>query len=94
MQERDRDLGMNSDITRRDFLDGVAVSAVGLMVSVALRSVRGTFRGVMPFIVALTLIVTVGLLRLPMIPIALAMAVLSVAVTWFPRRRPAGGRDA
>ena len=77
-----------------DFLDGVAVSAVGLMVSVALRSVRGTFRGVMPFIVALTLIVTVGLLRLPMIPIALTMAVLSVAVTWLTRRRLAGGRDA
>jgi hypothetical protein len=48
----------------------------------------------MPFIVALTLIVTVGLLRLPMIPIALTMAVLSVAVTWLTRRRPAGGRDA
>ncbi len=27
MQERDRDLGMNSDITRRDFLDGVAYVA-------------------------------------------------------------------
>lgn len=75
-----------------DFLDGVAVSAVGLMVSMALRSVKGTFKGIMPFVIAITLIVTVGLLRWPMIPIALSMAILSVVFVWLSHRRPAGGR--
>ncbi len=75
-----------------DFLDGVAVSAVGLLVSVALRSVRGTFRNIAPYIAAIVLIVTVGILRWPMIPVVLCVAPLSVLAAWFTRARPAGGR--
>jgi len=77
-----------------DFLDGVAVSAVGLLVSVALRSVRGTFRGIVPYLVGIALIVTVGVLRWPMIPVVICAATISVAAAWFVRGRAAGGRDA
>jgi chromate transporter len=77
-----------------DFLDGVAVSAVGLLVSVALRAARSTFRGVMPFAVALALIVTVGLLHWPMIPMALTLGPLSVLSAWLTRNRAVKGRDA
>lgn len=77
-----------------DFFDGVAVSAVGLMVSIALRSVRGTFRGILPFAIALTLIVTIGILRWPLIPVALVLGPLSVLGTWLIRSRAVGGRDA
>ena len=76
------------------FFEGVAVSAVGLMVSVALRSVRGTFRGIVPYVIALTLIVTVGVLRWPMIPLALTLGPLSVFAAWWIQRRAARGRDA
>lgn len=77
-----------------DFLDGVAVSAVGLMVSVALRSVRGTFHGIFPYIAAAALIVMVGILRWPMIPIVLVLAPLSVLCAWLTRNRAMGKRDA
>jgi chromate transporter len=74
-----------------DFLDGVAVSAVGLLVSVALRSVRGTFKNIAPYIAAIALIVLVGILHWPMIPVVLCVAPLSVLAAWFTRARPAGG---
>lgn len=77
-----------------DFLDGVAVSAVGLMISVALRSVRGTFHGLIPYAIALALIVMVGVLRWPMIPIVLVLAPLSVVGAWLSRNRAMGKRDA
>lgn len=78
-----------------DMLDGVAAAAVGLMVSVALRSARGTFRGIAPFAVALALIVTVGILRWPMIPVVLCLAPLSVLLAYLTRKGGLlGGRDA
>lgn len=77
-----------------DFLDGVAVAAIGLMVSVTLRSVRGTFHGIAPYAVAIGLIVMVGVLRWPMIPIVLVLTPLSVLCAWLMRNRAAGGRNA
>ena len=78
-----------------DLLDGVAAAAVGLLVSVAARSARGTFHGVAPFAVAIAFIVIIGLLRWPMIPVVLTLAPLSVALVWWTgRRKAAGGRDA
>lgn len=75
-----------------DFLDGVAVAAVGLMVSVALRSVRGTFHGLAPYTIAIALIVMVGVLRWPIIPIVLTLAPLSVLCAWLTRNRTVGER--
>lgn len=77
-----------------DFLDGVAAAAVGLMVSVAVRSARGTFKGVMPFLIAIALIVTIGVLRWPMIPVVLCLAPLSLLAAWWSHRARPGGRNA
>lgn len=78
-----------------DVLDGVAATAVGLLVSVALRSARGTFRGIAPFAIAAALIVTIGILRWPMIPVVLCLAPLSVMLAWSTRSGGwLGGRDA
>ena len=78
-----------------DMLDGVAAAAVGLMISVALRSARGTFRGIVPFAIALALIVSVGILRWPMIPVVLCLAPLSVLLAYLTRSGGLlGGRNA
>lgn len=78
-----------------DVLDGVAAAAVGLLVSVALRSARGTFRGIAPFAIAAALFVTIGLLRWPMIPVVLCLAPLSVILAWLTRSGGLlGGRGA
>lgn len=78
-----------------DMLDGVAAAAVGLMVSMALRSAEGTFRGVAPFAIAAALIVTVGILRWPMIPVVLCLAPLSVVLAYLTRKGGLlGGRNA
>lgn len=78
-----------------DLLDGIAAAAVGLLVSVALRSARGTFRGIAPFLVALAFIITVGLLRWPMIPVVLCLAPLSVILAYLTRKGGLlGGRHA
>lgn len=78
-----------------DLLDGVAAAAVGLLVSVAARSARGTFHGIVPFAVALVFIVIIGILRWPMIPVVLTLAPPSVALVWWVSRRKAeGDRDA
>lgn len=79
----------------QDMLDGAAAAAVGLLVSVAARSAHGTFRGIMPFAIAIAFIVTIGILRWPMIPVVLCLAPLSVAFTWLSRSGgPWGKRDA
>jgi chromate transporter len=78
-----------------DLLDGVAAAAVGLLVSVALRSARGTFRGIAPFAIAFAFIVTVGILRWPMIPVVLSLAPLSVVLAYLTRKGGLlGGRHA
>lgn len=78
-----------------DMLDGVAAAAVGLLVSVAARSARGTFHGIAPFAIAIAFIVIIGFLRWPMIPVVLTLAPLSVALVWWTSRRKAeGARDA
>jgi chromate transporter len=79
----------------QDMLDGVAAAAVGLLVSVAARSARGTFRGIPPFAIAIAFIVTIGILRWPMVPVVLVLAPLSVLLVWLTRGRGLlGGRDA
>ena len=79
----------------QDMLDGAAAAAVGLLVSVAARSAYGTFRGILPYAIAIAFIVTIGLLRWPMIPVVLCLAPLSVLFSWLTRvGGPWGKRDA
>jgi chromate transporter len=73
------------------FMDGVAVSAVGLVLSVSLKSARATIRGIGPLAVLAATVVAIGVLRWPLVPTALALAPVSIAIAWF---RPRGRRDA
>jgi chromate transporter len=71
------------------FMDGVAVSAVGLVLSISLKSARATIRGIGPLAVLVATVVGVGVLRWPLVPTALALAPISVALAWLrPRRHP------
>jgi chromate transporter len=65
-----------------NFLCGVATAAVGLLMSVALKSIRHTMRGIGPFVILAAVILTVGLLRWPMVPVVLCAAPISVALAW------------
>jgi chromate transporter len=71
------------------FMDGVAVSAVGLVLSVSLKSLRVTIRGFGPILVLVATVVTVGVLRWPLVPTALTLAPISIALAWF---RPTSSR--
>ncbi|MGE5537529.1 MAG: chromate transporter [Gemmatimonas sp.] len=71
------------------FMDGVAVTAVGLVLSVTVKSARATVRGLAPVAVMTAMLVTVGVLRWPLVPAVAAIAPLSIAIAWWtPRRGP------
>jgi chromate transporter len=69
------------------FMDGVAVSAVGLVLSVSLKSAKATIRGIGPIAVLVATVVAVGILRWPLVETALVLAPVSIAIAWFRPRR-------
>jgi chromate transporter len=64
------------------FLDGVAVSAVGLLLSMAARAVRVTRMQGSQLVIMGLVAFAVGVLRWPMIPVILVLAPISVALVW------------
>ena len=71
------------------FLAGIATAAVGLVLAVAFKSLRTGPRGIAPFAVVVGIVLTVGVLRWPMVPVVLCVAPLSICLAW---RK--GGSDA
>jgi chromate transporter len=69
------------------FLDGVAVSAVGLLLSMAVRAVRVTRMQGSQLVIMGLVAFAVGVLRWPLIPVILVLAPVSVALVW-----PRGGK--
>ena len=65
-----------------NFLCGVATTAVGLVMSVALKSIRHTMRGVGPLAIVTVIVLTVGILRWPMVPVVLGITPLSILLAW------------
>jgi chromate transporter len=65
-----------------NFMAGVATAAVGLVLSVTLRSVRNDVRGIGPIAVLLAVFVAIGVLRWPLVPVIAALAPVSVAIAW------------
>ena len=65
-----------------NFLCGMATAAVGLVLSVAIKSIRHTMRGISPFIILTLIVLTVGILRWPMVPVILCITPVSVAIAW------------
>ena len=63
-----------------NFLCGVATAAVGLVLSVGIKSIRHTMRGIVHFSIMAIIVLTVGILRWPMVPVVLCLAPVSVVV--------------
>lgn len=63
------------------FLDGIGASAVGLLLSVGVKAVRAN-SGLSSLGVIATLILLIGVLRWPMIPVVLCIAPISVWLAW------------
>ncbi len=64
------------------FLRGVATAAVGLILSVPLRSMRSAMHGTGPYVILLVTILTVGVLHWPILPVVLCVTPPSVALAW------------
>jgi chromate transporter len=72
-----------------DFMAGVAASAVGLVLSVTLKSVRVSIRGAGPITVLVAIFVCIGILRWPLVPVVLGIAPISVALAWHAQKKAA-----
>ncbi|HXF52672.1 MAG TPA: chromate transporter [Hyphomicrobiaceae bacterium] len=68
--------------TLQSFMDGLATTAVGLFASVGVKSLRTSATGLVPVAVIAAIVVMVGFLRLPLIPVILGLATVSVAIAW------------
>lgn len=66
----------------QNFLDGMAVTAIGLIMSVCFKSMRVAVTSIAPAAFIVIIVVTVGLLRWPLVPVALALAPVSVALAY------------
>jgi len=66
-------------------LGGVAAAGLANSLTVGLRTAR-RMRGFWPWAIAAATFVAVGLLRLPMIPVALVLGPASIGLAWWEAR--------
>jgi chromate transporter len=71
-------------------MGGVAVAAVGLMFSAIVKTLRRSVRTIPHLLIYATLVVGIGILNWPMVPVVLIAIPLSVAIAWFTRERRNG----
>jgi chromate transporter len=71
-------------------MGGVAVSAVGLMFSAIVKTLRRSVRTIPHLLIYATLVVGIGILNWPMVPVVLVAIPLSVAIAWLTRERRNG----
>jgi chromate transporter len=64
-------------------LAGLATTAVGLLLSMGVKAIRAFKPSMAHGLVLLIVVVTVGGFRLPMVPVIVLMAPISVAIAWF-----------
>ena len=64
------------------FLDGVAVAAVGMLLSMGVKAVRATRMQKAQLVIVGLVVGLVGVLRWPMIPVILVLAPISIALVW------------
>jgi chromate transporter len=64
------------------FIDGVAAAAIGLLVVVGVKATRRVGWRVAPVMVLAAILLGVGLLRWPMVPVVLVLMPVSVALAW------------
>src|SRR3954468_11390730 len=75
--------------TLRRILAGVSCAAVGLLIAVVLRMMMPLIkkRDAIGIVILVRVFTAIGLLRLPLPTVLLAAIPLSLAITWFVRRR-------
>ncbi len=73
-------------------LDGMAAVAVGLLLAMGVKAIKVTRMDRAQILIAVIVVVTVGLLRWPMIPVILVMVPVSVALAW-PRDEASAATD-
>lgn len=64
------------------FLDGMATGAAGLLLAMGIRAVRAVGMQRVELVIMGLVIITVGLLRWPMIPVIVVLAPISVWLAW------------
>lgn len=64
------------------FLDGMAATAVGLLLAMGVKAVQVTRMQMQQLIVAGLVVVLVGVLRLPMVPVIILVVPLSIWLVW------------
>lgn len=77
-------------------LDGMAAAAVGLLLAMSVKAVRVTRMGTTQIVIAAIVVVAIGLMRWPMVPVILVLAPISVALAWQGAQNESGkgGGDA
>ncbi len=63
-------------------LDGVATAAVGLLMSMGVKSVRASQMRTAQFVIMGLVVLTIGVLRWPMVPVILVLTPISIALVW------------
>lgn len=80
-------------------LDGMAAGAVGLLLAMCIKAVKVTRMNTVQLGIGGAVILLVGVLRLPMVPVILVLAPISVWLAWLATRgddagKPEGSADA
>jgi chromate transporter len=74
---------IETNTTLQSFMDGVATTAVGLFLSVGVKSLRASAaKDLLPLAFMAAVVAMVGVLSWPLIPVILGLAPLSVALAW------------
>src|SRR5690242_7306133 len=79
--------GLTRNKTLHDMLDGVAAAVVGLTFATGLRSIAHGAPGTTGSAIAAATVLSVGVLRWPMIPVVLCLGPLSIGLAWLQARR-------
>jgi chromate transporter len=78
-----------------DFFDGMAATAVALLLAMGIKAVKVTRMQPVQLAIAAAVVVLVGGLRVPMVPVILVLAPLSVWLAWRGQKlSDKGGSDA
>ena len=79
--------GLTGNKTLHDMLDGVAAAVVGLTFATGLRSIAHGAPGPAASAIAAATVLSVGVLRWPMIPVVLCLGPLSIGLAWLQARQ-------
>jgi chromate transporter len=77
---------VDQNVTLHTVLDGVAAAAIGLTFATGLKLVRFGRANAGPLAVTVATVLSVGVLRWPMIPVVLCLAPVSIGLALLDRR--------